>query len=103
MIAGVAQLAGVSWLCRHNHNPQFKCCSRDTFQTLQGDNVASWEELYHSIAGVLNNNMWGVAMAGADICGFYDMAPEHHVWSAKHALPEAEYEELCNRWVEFAT
>jgi hypothetical protein len=64
---------------------------------LQGDNVAKWEELYHSIAGVLNNNMWGIAMAGADICGFYDMDPEHHVWSPEHALPEAEYEELCNR------
>ncbi|WIA20052.1 hypothetical protein OEZ85_005917 [Tetradesmus obliquus] len=63
-----------------------------------GDNVARWDELFHSIAGVLNNNMWGIALAGADICGFYDMAPEHHVWSAEHALPEAEYEELCNRW-----
>jgi alpha-glucosidase (family GH31 glycosyl hydrolase) len=72
-------------------------CTYHNVGLLQGDNVARWDELYHSIAGVLNNNMWGIALAGADICGFYDMLPEHHVWSAEHALPEAEYEELCNR------
>jgi hypothetical protein len=25
------------------------------------------------LPGVLNTNMWGMAMAGADICGFADM------------------------------
>ncbi|KAF8061064.1 alpha-glucosidase [Scenedesmus sp. PABB004] len=29
-----------------------------------GDNAANWENLYYSIAGILNSNMWGMAMTG---------------------------------------
>lgn len=35
-----------------------------------GDNAATWQDLQWSVQGLLNSNMWGLAMAGADICGF---------------------------------
>lgn len=31
---------------------------------------ADWENLRWSVTGLLNSNMWGIALAGADICGF---------------------------------
>lgn len=55
-----------------------------------GDNAATWDDLFWSIAGVLNSNMWGIAQVGADICGFNDPGED--------IIPAAEYEELCNRY-----
>jgi alpha-glucosidase (family GH31 glycosyl hydrolase) len=51
--------------------------SRSTFATSGtynghwlGDNQATWEDLYYSIAGVLSFNMLGIPLVGADTCGF---------------------------------
>ena len=35
-----------------------------------GDNTASSEDMYYSIPGMLNFQMFGIPLVGADICGF---------------------------------
>uniref|UniRef100_A0A8D0GY36 Lysosomal alpha-glucosidase n=1 Tax=Sphenodon punctatus TaxID=8508 RepID=A0A8D0GY36_SPHPU len=49
-----------------------------------GDVWSSWEQLYYSISEVLLFNMYGVPLAGADICGFVGDTSE----------------ELCVRWTQ---
>lgn len=48
-----------------------------------GDNAVTWNDLHWSVAGVINSGLYGMPMAGADICGF-------------NGLPDPE---LCARWI----
>ncbi|KAK7073777.1 hypothetical protein SK128_024244 [Halocaridina rubra] len=49
-----------------------------------GDNSADWEHMHMSIVGMLDFNMFGLPMVGADVCGFFNE-------------PDME---MCARWME---
>jgi hypothetical protein len=64
-----------------------------------GDNAANWQSFADSISGILNSNMWGLAMTGADICGFEDW----DAYTGKASGPlglrlsNEDYQQLCVR------
>ncbi|XP_033822544.1 lysosomal alpha-glucosidase [Periophthalmus magnuspinnatus] len=49
-----------------------------------GDNRSNWKDMTASIAGILNFNLLGVPLVGADVCGFSEQTDE----------------ELCVRWTQ---
>ena len=58
-----------------------------------GDNHRTWDDMRHSIAGIMNFNMFGIPMVGPDTCGFFEDA----------SMDKKEQQELCGRWFQLAT
>ncbi|XP_063681352.1 probable maltase-glucoamylase 2 isoform X2 [Bolinopsis microptera] len=56
------------------------------------ENKATWEDMRHSIVAMLNYNMYGIPLVGANICG-YKIGDD----------PDEAGEELCVRWHQLAT
>jgi alpha-glucosidase (family GH31 glycosyl hydrolase) len=82
-------------------------CCRSTFPGAgrfaghwTGDNAANWQSFADSISGILNSNMWGLAMTGADICGFVDMEAYtgRDLGPLTQRLSDKDFQQLCVRW-----
>jgi len=53
-----------------------------------GDNWRAWEYMRYSIAGIMNMNMFGIPLAGADVCGFFGQHRD---------------DQMCGRWLQLST
>ena len=51
-----------------------------------GDNFSTWEFMKLSISGIMDFNMFGIPMVGADVCGFHN----------------AYDDEMCGRWMQLS-
>ena len=51
-----------------------------------GDNYSSWSSMQMSISGIMNFNMFGIPLVGADVCGYFGKL-DH---------------ELCARWFQLS-
>jgi maltase-glucoamylase len=51
-----------------------------------GDNFSQWPYLQLSVAGILDFNMFGIPLTGADVCGFHNNYEE----------------EMCARWMQLS-
>ena len=52
-----------------------------------GDNWSQWDYMKYSVAGIMDFNMFGIPLVGADVCGFH-----------------TPYEdEMCGRWTQLST
>ena len=49
----------------------------------------------HSIAGIMNFNMFGIPMTGADVCGFFENLDKN--------VTKEEQQEICARWYQLST
>lgn len=56
-----------------------------------GDNWATWEFMRYSISGMMDMNMFGIPMVGANICGFFNSDDT-----------KIDLDELCGRWHQLA-
>jgi alpha-D-xyloside xylohydrolase len=67
-----------------------------------GDNAATWQDLKASIVGIMDFNMFGVPMIGADICGELsdDVFWDYHSCNNLVGHMMNTTEELCARWIE---
>lgn len=52
-----------------------------------GDNYSTWDQLRYTVQGVLNFQIFGIPLVGADVCGFHN-----------NTTPE-----LCSRWLELGS
>lgn len=72
-------------------------CCRSTFPGAgrftghwTGDTPVTWQALREQTASILSANMWGLAMTGADICGYGI--------EGKPKASDTQLQELCVRW-----
>jgi len=54
-------------------------------------NYRTWQDMRNSIASIMNFNMFGMPMTGADVCGHYG-----------GALNTTDEEEICREWLKLA-
>jgi len=54
-------------------------------------NSRTWQDMRNSIASIMNFNMFGMPMTGADVCGHY-----------AGSLNTTDQEEICREWLKLA-
>lgn len=76
-IFGLSEAVVTSFALTQITNKRPFVISRSTFVgqgkysgTWTGDNYATWNDMYQSISDILNMNIFGIPLVGADICGF---------------------------------